>query len=388
MAQRDIVLFLGAGFSVDAGLPTMPRFGIEGALDHFHLRQHARAEPTSRDHRLAAAELVEAAERFEAFRDQCVQSGVLTRTDWDNVETLFSVLDSLERAGAPELWVKDEIAPISIYREALQLWIWKVYHQLPLVGRATESTNPHPYRRLFKFIESRELADRITVITTNYDIVFEYLAFTHGIPCAYPVQWVPENGGVTENDQHWVHPQTASTAGPVVCKLHGSINYFGVDDLFIVASDLGGSDPIGKSAGFEGKAAILAVDSLHALRTSFGEGLTPLIVPPSYDKNRDDPWHRRTLNQAFEALLSARVIGFVGYSLPPTDGFIASLLAGTTAFRGASRQPPHVFVVDPSVEVHERYRRLFGSLLSDLAPMTFGQASKGDLQRAIHDGLV
>ena len=67
---RNLVLFIGAGFSADAKLPVMAKFGEESKRELKNLREHLPGG--RRGSRDMAPELVAAGETHEGFRDRLV----------------------------------------------------------------------------------------------------------------------------------------------------------------------------------------------------------------------------------------------------------------------------------------------------------------------------
>lgn len=87
-----------------------------------------------------------------------------------------------------------------------------------------------------------------------------------------------------------------------------------------------------------------------------------VLVPPVKNKQYDDPALRQVWHRAEHLLRAAREIVFAGYSLPPTDSMIRSLL-------GSCRDPANlqkVFVVDRNApSVAGRFREIYGDLVCE-----------------------
>ena len=89
--ERDIVVFLGAGFSHDADLPTMAEFGEHSQKEKdglSKLRQSHKATPM----------LLEAADVFVQFQRFCKQSPILRDIDVKNMETIFCIAEAMSEA--------------------------------------------------------------------------------------------------------------------------------------------------------------------------------------------------------------------------------------------------------------------------------------------------
>jgi hypothetical protein len=163
----------------------------------------------------------------------------------------------------------------------------------------------------------------------------------------------------------------------VLCKLHGSVNFFDTVcsdqprlrvciDTIQAGKKIGGSriptyhppaDSMHDPEKCKCRPAIFAQDAIWSLRERYGKTLFPAIVPPTYAKLQGQPWLRPIWHAAFQAIEAARAIVFIGYSLPPSDGFMRAIFQGALASRQGIG--PAVYVVDPSECVFQRYAQLF-----------------------------
>ncbi len=179
-----------------------------------------------------------------------------------------------------------------------------------------------------------------------------------------------------------------NTKGPLLCKLHGSINYFqdsSVSDKLHVANLLGGDKPIGKSCvspqaidWWKDKPAILTVDAISDIWQDYGNNLSPAIIPPTYAKLTGQKWLRNIWHTALDILSKAKKIIFIGYSMPDSDGFMRALIHSAMAIRASQPNfvPPQVFVIDPCQDTHKRYQELFHETYKPLPPLPFSEATK------------
>ncbi len=423
-SKRDIVIFLGAGFSCDAGLPIMDEFG--GDSDY-----HFGALQRERQNRLAGKLLCGAGNTFKALQRDCRKAEGRVGVNPENMEDVFSIAEVMSQAEMKPFFTvrpqggreatESEDFPASVLDE-IKLWLWEVYRALPpLDPRRLEekrkkgiSVRPEAYECFVKDMAARDLHKRLTVVTTNYDIVLEYYwwALTD-TPCDYPLAegW----------DYHCIHAGPATMPPYLntsmrhppkdpadvcrVCKLHGSVNFFeleasaeprfGICDDVAVASQTVGASPIPAytpghtSAIPESKRnqrpAVLAEDAIWSLHEKYGQSLTPAIVPPTYAKLTGRPWLRRMWNAALNAISEARLLLLIGYSLPQTDGFMRAMFQGALSRR--TDDGPEVYAIDPAFEndregkneTRERYMTLFPGLQKDskrLIPSSFAQASQ------------
>jgi len=188
----DTVLFLGAGFSCDAGMPTMANFGQEAKRDHEGLSKHTKADNL----RNSAQLLVKSAEVFEAFQKFCKQAQTFTSEDINNMEKIFCTAEILKETGISNIILDGAEYLIEEIIEKIKLWLWKIYQQCPLLNseRKTE-THEETYTKFFDIIKRKEICRKLTVITTNYDLIFEYTSWKNKLQCVYPFS---KNSSVTE----------------------------------------------------------------------------------------------------------------------------------------------------------------------------------------------
>jgi hypothetical protein len=370
----------------------MSAFGRHTREAQPKLNEHAGAPPDSADYRFAASMLIDARRTFLSFQKFCASSGLPDPDKWENIETIFSVAEALSHAGVKHVNLDGVEYSIKTVLRDLQTWIWKTYQQLPspsLRRPDQAAIDTSPYEMLAQRIVELRAAHNIDVITTNYDAVFEYFAFKFHLPTHYPFSW-KDGFGAGRGRNEWVLSPDKPGLGSCVCKLHGSVNYFeNLDsprDGIAVAADCGGDQKIGNSniAGtFRDEPAILAMDAIWTIRKRFGEGFTPVIVPPTYAKLRRRKWLATTWNRALESLVQARCIIFVGYSMPRTDGFLRALITGAMAKR-PSGSPPEVYVVDPCPDTHTRFREVFGPVIRGWFPRRFDSGSCQAILDVIH----
>lgn len=376
--QHNFVIFLGAGFSVDAGLPTMSSFGLESRTDYNTLLKHA-----SLNEKYAAQMLVDAANAFYTFQEFCKKSPVISSDDLNNFETVFCIVESMIEARKETITLKEIDYHLDKLSEQLQLWLWKIYQQSPTTN-PDRRTHKQTYTDFFNWLHISNLWDRTIVVSTNYDLMFEYLTWEiRQQTCTYyPLEESVDNLkpiviGDGINYFSDCKQNTKESYIPI-CKLHGSVNYFenkstnGDQNLYI-STDIGGKTEIGKSGTFDKLPAIFAVDAIWKIREDYGQTFTPAIIPPTYAKITRKPWLRTIWETAFDALSAANTILFIGYSMPETDGFLRALIHGAFAFRKDVRHP-NVFVIDPESKVHKKYSDLFRDSYHDIGQHTLRKA--------------
>jgi hypothetical protein len=374
--ERDIVLVLGAGFSADAELPIMTRFA-EASKKEF-----ASLTSGSNQDRYVTGTLLEAGRVYNAFVRYCQHSGH-SSINTGNLESVFCAAESLHEANVGTIEIDGQPYSMRYILDQIQVWLWKIYNQCPpLSGHSGIDARPYTrepaYDGLAQAVVVNGLANRLTVITTNYDLIFEYFAIDNGLHVAYPfrsrdVEWLRI---FDEASRCSIRSLDNVDEAAVVTKLHGSVNFFvGLRDqpnrLAIFGQNAIAGEQIGKSiipANPSGKnrgarMGVFAVDALWSLQAKFGGGLVPAIIPPTYAKLQGYEWLRQLWHAAYEGLRDARLIIFIGYSMPPSDGFIRSLIqVALTGSRHA--QAPEILLLSPRADTlaAREYADVFGHI--------------------------
>ena len=193
--NRDIVLFLGAGFSKLAGLPTMNTFGEESKneIDRIDLGIKNQKRGIEKFQYFRQKGII-----FTQFKDYCKNSEKFVKFDENNLEDIFCMAEIYKNYGPDEIRLKNENMILKELYKDIQIWLWKIYQQLPAsTSRNKENMiNPKPYEKLIQIIKGLGIEKRLFILTTNYDIVFEYFAFKEKINCCYPF---------SKNDYHSIN---------------------------------------------------------------------------------------------------------------------------------------------------------------------------------------
>lgn len=352
--DRDIVLFLGAGFSRDAGLPTITDFG------RFSQEELTKLPEGNQD-KNAFPMLHKAGQIFKRFQECCNSKSpekhpTTVTINPNNMETVFCIAEAMREAEIDPPLEVDADGLI----EQIKLWLWQIYVNCPPLDpdRGPE-TRPDAYEELLRLLNQDEFRKHTTLLTTNYDLLLEYFSWAvpGGRPCDYPLrdQWDyatlqagPATRGPYVNTHspgstHWHESDVLQ-----VCKLHGSVNFFELatsgqarfgicDDVAVRGQMVGNSriprcQPRHKSLILEEqldrRPAIFALDAIWSLRERYGASLVPAIIPPTYAKLQGYPWLRRMWNCAFRAIQNARYLIFIGYGMAPSDGFMRTMFQG------------------------------------------------------------
>jgi len=273
--DREIVLFLGAGFSSSAELPLMKEFGEKAKIENFYLLKHAQADRNSREYRYAAPMLVDSAFVFKKFQEICMRSNTLSDDEIKNLETIFCIAEILKESGQEIISIDGHPYSIDTVIKEIQLWLWKIYQQYPFINdkKKVAQENEPMYNQFFQIIGEPNIIDNITVITTNYDLIFEFKAFTKGMLCSYCIK----------NSRK--------------------------------------------------------INAIWNVQKKYGETFFPSIIPPTYSKLYHHNWLVEIWNNAFVALKNAKKIIFIGYSFPESDGFMRALIHAAMGLRCNEKLP-------------------------------------------------
>ena len=319
------VFILGAGFSADAGLPTIATFmrALREAGEHYKRsgdNQNANAIARVLEYRLRAA--------GAAYR--CV-------VDPDNIEDLFSLIDTEDDSqgpGSQEDYIRQAIAATiefsrKDYMQAqptIRLSLPNAPGISPLVGEPGENEHfrkVHFYEAYLAamtgMLYEPEPDRRDTIITFNYDtLVEEALA---SLKKSYDYGFLPEEyadgrgGGFVTIDSSCPEQlcRSRDEAAVRVLKLHGSVNW----GLRYTQSDVPN----------QSVAELLVCPTFDA---TMSHGVNRIFIePPTWRKGYGTQgrgittvWHG-----ALAALKTASRIIVIGYSLPLTDVHFRYLLA-------------------------------------------------------------
>src|SRR3990167_1696223 len=121
--KKDIVLFLGAGFSCDAGLPIIKNFGSESRKDYKKIIEN-HLNP-NRNYRNAAPLLTKAAKTFYWFQNVCRSSFIIRNSDLDNLEEVFCVAETILMSRIPPICCCGRTETPQEVVNQIKLWLWK-----------------------------------------------------------------------------------------------------------------------------------------------------------------------------------------------------------------------------------------------------------------------
>ncbi len=325
MVNDHNVYVLGAGFSVDAGLPIMRSF-----LNR--MRETLDWLPATR-----AAER-QAIERVFEFRLEAAAAAYRTKLDAENIEELFSLASASDRSQAEHM-------PLAIaatldycrttFHAPTRVLVTAPDAAVPTLGLADIVVPPLPnpathgitagyaawefslhqayVARMLGLMASPRVAAQNTFITFNYDLVLEDALKAMGRSVNY---------GIAPRRMTSAAPWVDNTSETRVLKLHGSVNW--------------------AFPGSRGR-RLTAYDSYQDV---LDIGKQPVLVPPTWRKEfvsqLDDVW-----NGALRALETATRIVVIGFSIPPTDVHFRYLMSAGL-MRNISLRT--VSFADPSIQ--------------------------------------
>jgi hypothetical protein len=334
--MSDTVFIMGAGTSKPAGAPLMDDF-----LD--------RAEQLLRTgvvHQAAA----EFNSVFEAIgKLQAVHSK--SRLDIKNIEAVLTTFEMARTLGKfPGYDDMDSIEQLIGATKTLIVRTLENTIEFPVDGGHVIAPSTHGlFAKLLHHMTLANPVQTVSILTFNYDILFETAFYADNIECRYGLDYDSQLPGIP------------------LLKLHGSINWalnkktnqilpwtlFDYINYLLPKGELDRNRdwvrlPIGSNiVGIQDAVPDSDIDAY------------PVLIPPTWNKAF---YHERLFsvwNQAAIELGEAENIVVIGYSLPETDGFFRSLYSlGTVSERPLKRF--WVFNPDDSGKVEERFRSLLG----------------------------
>lgn len=336
LPRMNVVLFLGAGFSMEFGHPVMNDFlSFVDATPRLDADEKSLVEKLIIEARQANSFLEGSPTNLEDILSFSVMADRLSLIEEEEGETKVSTSDQIGLRSARSI--------------DIQRILQRVYTTASEPERYWER-----YDHFWNFVgfEPRNSEHQITIVTTNYDINVESALRRKGFS-ANPGVAFQQISDKRSNGVNVLY----SEAGIPVFKLHGSVNWHEgrlSECEIIVEGRIGRSNPtFDTPTGVELPLVCFA---------GYRPANAPMIVPPSFLK----PDLVRPLRQiwagAAQALQKCNILVFVGYSFPSSDTdmmyFLARSLVGNPHLRG-------IHVVDPNAagivhRLRERESR-FGS---------------------------
>jgi hypothetical protein len=300
-----LVLFLGAGFSAHFKHPVMDQF----------FNTAAASDRLSKDEKALIGQLILDARRANAFLESSPT----------NLEDILSFAEMGERLQL--------VTEGPSRADALKQILAKVYSRV-------DSAAAHERRggNLNGFIgcDPRVYAERLSFITTNYDLNVDFALWQLGTPA------ISASNATQDAARKSDEAELYRSGGPALFKLHGSLNWF--------------ANPATGNSGLLVDSRIVRVTNNstmehahlpYAYASDYPRPSTPVLVPPSFLKPELAPSLRQVWSGAAQALSEATIVAFVGYSFPSSDTEMMYFLARAFAENAALQQ---VILVDPAAD--------------------------------------
>ncbi|WP_439565374.1 SIR2 family protein [Microcella sp.] len=244
--------------------------------------------------------------------------------------------------------------------------------------------NPKAFMRLLKLGITRVLIDRTRenydkvrdstlldemvkpgslIVTSNWDLLIEVAAKARAIPLRRSLS--------SSREQR--------SREVTLLKLHGSIDWLlagdrkrrgveGDSEYRPLSTQTAGLDHSGTLPSEDDGIMRIPWDLTNAWRQIRARTLAPHIVTMATGKSDELGPLKSTWRDAYSALSMAKEIEVVGYSIPPDDTEIRTLLRAGI-FRG--REDPILFIRNPSPDVHDRARKyLLRDIRSDYSSVS------------------
>lgn len=308
-----IVLFLGAGFSREYGLPVMREF-------FNHVKNAPYLSTEDKDF-------------LDNYRRKTYSASDTFKPDYQNLEDVLSFCLALENFAGnyPESTTDD-------YKQLCRI-LYEVYrHVRNYILNYWELAPGHLQKFLRLPQAGTELPYELTVITTNYDIVAEYTFWRIGLNFYLPIRWKNING-----QRKTVGNMYSLDKGknPLLCKLHGSLNWFssGPESLTVEGRII--DEEVDTGTNTKRVQLPLIAEKEYILNK------VPLIVPPTVFKLHVVPCLQRIWEAAGLALREADKLVFVGFSFPNSDIYIRYFLAASIT---ENVRLDKILIVDPDAD--------------------------------------
>lgn len=366
---NDIVIFLGAGFTHDLELPIMSNFS--SASD----QEYAGISADGNKNKEATPILKEAGGIFKKFQKYSSNASRFINIDINNMEDIFCLANIIKGTSngynaIPEV---DNLTIDEIITN-IQLWLWKIFQQCPPINNRRPKAQEHKdkYEDFFRsLIEKHDNQEKISIITTNYDLMPEFFINEVGGECAYNIHSKCNEWKVLPNSINKFVYINRNNLIPIY-KLHGSVNYFFDDDknkdtINIVTDKLNSDvDGFGGSHAevFKNRPSLFPLAAIVELKKLNNKIPTPAIIPPMYSKIESMEWLKNIWNNSLMAIKNAKIIVFIGYSFPQSDGFMKSFFQSALINR-KSPNAPIIINLDKNKDIKCSYCKIFNNIDSD-----------------------
>lgn len=315
------VYILGAGFSVDRGLPTIRNFMLVMRDAHEWLESQNRTLEAN-----AIKDVLD-------FRLDAASAAYRIKLDLENIEELFSLASASSRkltkqiriaiAATLDYKIKTTLEPnvgFQINKKHLNFPdSWKITDNTDFVPLSGIDVSCPAYEFYLQTLlgswSNKNQINTNTIISFNYDLIVEDALKKLSIPYRYGIE-----------------PKESTSEDIQLLKLHGSINW-----------------------GLRTKSTSYEIYSTYS--DLLDSGLSPQIVPPTWRKIFTGQL-TKVWDNSLDALEKATRIIVIGFSMPETDSHFKYLMASGLQKNVSLRE---ILFVNPDKEtVASRAKKLFG----------------------------
>lgn len=387
---NDIVIFLGAGFVHDLELPIMSNFTSESEREYNGINV-----PGNKD-KEATRILKKAGEIFIKFQEYSLNASKFMKIDTNNMEDIFCLADIIKGTSNGNYVIPDvDNLEIDKIIKNIRLWLWKIFQQCPPINdkKQKAQVNKVKYEEFFRFlIEKHKRHKNISIITTNYDLIPEFFINEIGERCTYNIYSRSNEWKVSDSSTETFVDVKSDNSIPIY-KLHGSVNFFfdcnEDKDIINIVTDKLNVDKVGNSRAdvFKNRPSLFPLDAITELKKRNNDEIpTPAIIPPMYSKIESMKWLKNIWNNSLMAIRNAKIIVFIGYSFPQSDGFMKSFFQSALVNR-KRQDAPIIINLDKNKDIKCSYCKIFNNIDSNnFLNGTFVDKSK-DLMNLIGEKL-
>ncbi|HSZ35255.1 MAG TPA: SIR2 family protein [Puia sp.] len=340
---KSIVYFLGAGCSYNFGYPLtrgiMPM--IIDKLERHDLFQLYEDRKTALERRLEKELLGLLYLLYPGLKNILHKNS----QDAESIPTIIDILSITEHFCFYNTPPHPKIAGNRLlhFRELLNRAIVELI--LDIDRKAMSKTEENLFYKLIAPVNQRNIPDKITFITTNYDLLIDWefsrQLSQNKIDLGINYRDVSSSKIIFRNSEPRFH----------YYKLHGSLNWLRCDlcEQYYVNTN-GSIASLAFEPGLSDYNTCVCNSSLH---------LKSVLVTPSIVRDIRDPNLLQIWKAALEAMRTADKIIFIGYSLPAEDLAIKSIVMRALNGRDKKNRP-EIHVVQHGTDSKGNYENIFG----------------------------
>ncbi len=184
--------FLGAGFSRPADMPTMGEFkGFADLYDTMLRNEHIEKKTTRTKSAKIHREKMDVYFKFVKYCENIKNSGNahLKNIEPYNMEDIFMLAEMLKRCGVERINIGDIDLGVDDVYEGLLWTLYRVYTRIPPHNPANNNLSVsevdwNVYKKVAQFACNKK--NNVDIITTNYDMIAEYMFNAEGCMVYYP----------------------------------------------------------------------------------------------------------------------------------------------------------------------------------------------------------